>query len=99
MHCHMETDLWGDLMLPVIVVFVDASLALIKKKQREMSYGNAGVDMVETDFVTIANALGGRGVWCEDRETLAEAVKTGLTAETFTLCACRIDRQSYDGRI
>ena len=64
-----------------------------------MSYGNAGVDMQETDFVAIAEALGGRGVWCEDRNTLAEAVKTGLTAETFTLCACRIDRQSYDGRI
>ncbi|WP_420402700.1 thiamine pyrophosphate-binding protein [Nisaea sp.] len=89
-----------DLKLPVIVVvFVDASLALIEKKQREMAYGNAGVDMHETDFVAIAEALGGHGVVCEDRETLAAAVRTGLEAETFTLCACRIDRQSYDGRI
>lgn len=89
-----------DLKLPVIVVvFVDASLALIEKKQREMRYGNAGVDMHETDFVAIAEALGGIGIWCEDRETLAAAVRTGLKADTFTLCACRIDRQSYDGRI
>lgn len=89
-----------DLKLPVIVVvFVDASLALIEKKQREMKYGNAGVDMQETDFVAIAEALGGIGVWCEDRKTLAAALRTGLATDTFTLCACRIDRQSYDGRI
>lgn len=89
-----------DLKLPlVVVVFVDASLALIEKKQREMAYGNAGVDMPETDFVAVAEALGGRGVLCEDRATLAEAVRSGLAADRFTLCACRIDRKSYDGRL
>ena len=89
-----------DLKLPVIVVvFVDASLALIELKQRSMTYANNGVDFAETDFATIANALGGRGIVCENRETLAAAITEGLTADTFTLCACRIDRQSYDGRL
>ena len=83
----------------VVVVFVDASLALIELKQRSMTYANAGVDFPETDFATIAKALGGRGVICEDRESLEKAVSEGLSADTFTVCACRIDRKSYDGRI
>ncbi|MCR9174760.1 MAG: thiamine pyrophosphate-binding protein [Alphaproteobacteria bacterium] len=89
-----------DLKLPVIVVvFVDASLALIELKQRSMTYANAGVDFPETDFAGIAQVLGARGVVCEDRACLDAAIREGLTADTFTLCACRIDRKSYDGRI
>src|SRR3546814_14420278 len=89
-----------DTRLPVIVVvFVDASLALIEMKQRGMAYGNAGVDFPETDFAGIAGKIGGRGVICEDRAALEAAIREGLTADTFTLCACSIDRKSYDGRI
>lgn len=89
-----------DAKMPVVVVvFVDASLALIELKQRSMTYANAGVDFAETDFAAIATALGGRGVVCEDRESLEKAVSEGLGADTFTVCACRIDRKSYDGRI
>ena len=89
-----------DTRLPVIVVvFVDTSLALIELKQRAMTYANAGVDFPETDFAGIAEKLGGRGVVCEDRATLEAAIREGLTADTFTLCACRIDRKAYDGRI
>lgn len=89
-----------DLRVPVVVVvFVDASLALIEKKQREMNYANAGVDMHETDFTAIAQALGGRGVTVEDRESLAKATEEALAAETYTVISCRIPRGSYDGRI
>lgn len=89
-----------DLKLPiVIVVFVDASLSLIELKQRAMGLANAGVDVGETDFVAVAKAMGGRGVLCEDRETLDQAVREGLAADTFTICACKIPRKSYDGRL
>lgn len=89
-----------DSKLPVVVVvFVDASLALIELKQRSMIYANAGVDFPETDFAGIAEKLGGRGVVCEDRTSLEAAIHSGLTADTFTVCACRIDRKSYDGRL
>ena len=89
-----------DLKLPVVVVvFVDASLALIEKKQREMRYANAGVDMMETDFTAVAQALGGHGVTVEDRESLASAMREALAAETYTVISCRIPRGSYDGRI
>ena len=89
-----------DLKLPVIVVvFVDASLALIEKKQREMNYQNAGVDMCETDFSVLANALGGRGITVENREALETAIKTAMALDVYTIIACRIPRGSYDGRI
>tara|TARA_Y100001968_G_scaffold45601_1_gene35720 strand:+ start:1398 stop:3023 length:1626 start_codon:yes stop_codon:yes gene_type:complete len=87
-----------DLGLPVIViVFVDASLALIEKKQREMQYKNVGVDMDETDFKSIALATGGKGFVVQTRTQLEDAVNAALsTSDTFTLIACRIPRGSYD---
>jgi acetolactate synthase I/II/III large subunit len=89
-----------DLQIPiVVVVFVDGSLALIEKKQRDMQYTNAGVDMSQSDFVGVAVALGGLGVVCRDRNELAAAMAAGLAADRFTVIACPIDRRSYDGRI
>jgi acetolactate synthase I/II/III large subunit len=89
-----------DLKVPVVVVvFVDASLALIEKKQREMNYANAGVDMIETDFEALANVLGGHGVTVADRGALEAAMRDALRADTFTVIAAKIPRGSYDGRI
>ena len=88
-----------DLKLPVvIVVFVDASLALIELKQRKAGKGNLGVDFGASDFPAIARALGGRGVTVENREALHQAVTDGLAAETFTLIAATIGPKAYDGR-
>ena len=89
-----------DLKLPlVVVVFVDASLALIELKQRGSGLANVGVDFGETDFAALARAFGGAGALCETRAGLAAAMARALAAETFTVIACRIPRQSYDGRL
>ncbi len=88
-----------DLALPVVVVvFVDASLALIELKQRGAGLANAGVDFGKTDFAAVARALGGRGVDVQSRADLRQAVEQGLAADTFTVIAAHIDRGSYDGR-
>ena len=88
-----------DLKLPlVIVVFVDASLALIELKQRDTGFANLGVDFGRTDFAAVAQALGGRGVDVDNRAALGRAVTEGLAADTFTLIAAQIERQAYDGR-
>jgi acetolactate synthase-1/2/3 large subunit len=88
-----------DLKLPiVIVVFVDASLALIELKQRGAGFANLGVDFGRTDFAAVAQALGGCGVDVTSRAELGRAVTEGLAAETFTLIAAQIERQAYDGR-
>ena len=88
-----------DLKLPVVVVvFVDASLALIELKQRKAGKGNLGVDFGATDFPAVARALGGRGLAVETREALHEAVTEALAAETFTLIAAAIGPKAYDER-
>ncbi|WP_321342797.1 thiamine pyrophosphate-binding protein [Breoghania sp.] len=89
-----------DLKLPVIVVvLVDASLALIELKQRNSQRPNAGVDFGETDFPAVATALGGAGVWVDDEATLRREAKAALARESFTILACRIGRRAYDGKL
>jgi acetolactate synthase-1/2/3 large subunit len=88
-----------DLKLPVVVVvFVDASLALIELKQRKAGRGNLGVDFGATDFPAVAEALGGHGVAVKTRAALRRAVEEGLSAKTFTLIAAEIGPKAYDGR-
>jgi len=87
-----------DLKLPVIVcVLVDESLALIVLKQRKSQRANVGVDFGATDFVGLAQVMGGHGVWIDDSRTLEAEATAALGRETFTLLACRIGRRAYDG--
>ncbi|MFP6749563.1 MAG: thiamine pyrophosphate-binding protein [Alphaproteobacteria bacterium] len=83
----------------VIVVFVDRSLALIEKKQRESGFAKLGVSFGATDFVALADALGGHGVAIEGRSGIAGAIAQAQTRQTFTLLACEIGDNAYDGRI
>ncbi len=88
-----------DMGLPIIVVvFVDASLALIEMKQRGVGYANLGVDLGLTDFAGVARALGGHGVAVDDAATLEREMAAALGRDGFTLLACHIERKSYDGR-
>ena len=89
-----------ELKTPVIcIVFVDASLALIEKKQRERQMPNRGVDFARHDFAAIGQAFGGAGATVRNRAELRAALDAALTAPTFTVIAAEIDRGAYDGRI
>lgn len=85
--------------IPIIIcVLVDESLTLIEMKQRASQRPNLGVDFSGSDFPTVANVLGGHGVWVDDAESLKREAKAGFERDTFTLLACRIGRKSYDGK-
>lgn len=85
---------------PVIfVVFVDASLALIEKKQRERQLPNAGVDFAGSDFAAIGRAFGGAGDTVRNRAELRAALGAALSRDSFTVIAAEIGRGGYDGRI
>ncbi len=89
-----------DMNLPIIVVvFVDASLALIDLKQRALGHDTAGVQFGKTDFAAVANALGGTGIEVNNEADYRAALKQGLVNDGFTLIACTIAREGYDGRI
>ena len=84
---------------PIFVVFVDASLALIEKKQRERQLSNTGVDFMKHDFAAIGRAFGGAGVTVQSRADLEIALQGAMAADTFTVIAAIIERGAYDGRI
>lgn len=83
----------------IFVVFVDASLALIEKKQRERQLVNKGVDFGAHDFAAMGRAFGGAGADVRSRAELRAALETAMAAETFTVIAAHIERGAYDGRI
>lgn len=84
---------------PIFLVFVDASLALIEKKQRARQLTNTGVDFAEHDFAAIGRAFGGNGVTVRDRAALETALKDAMVSDCFTVIAAEIERGAYDGRI
>jgi acetolactate synthase-1/2/3 large subunit len=84
---------------PIFVVFVDASLALIEKKQRERQLPNIGVDFAQHNFAAMGVAFGGAGVTVRSRAALETALADAMQAETFTVIAALIDQGAYDGRI
>ena len=86
------------LALPV-VVFVDHQLALIELKQRNQGMQTLGVDFGKTDFVAVAEALGGQGEWVDSRSRLNQAITDAFKRSTFTLIAATIGRNAYDTRI
>ncbi|MEO0680121.1 MAG: thiamine pyrophosphate-dependent enzyme, partial [Pseudomonadota bacterium] len=89
-----------DLRRPVIVVvLVDASLALIELKQRGEGLQSAGVDFGRTDYAALAKAMRGVGVSVADLASLEDAFRTALAADRFTVIAVEIPRRSYDGLI
>ncbi len=83
----------------IFVVFVDASLALIEKKQRENQMPNLGVDFGWHDYAALGRAFGGAGAQVRNRAELRAALDAALICETFTVIAAEIDRQGYDGLI
>lgn len=87
-----------DLGLPVIVVaLVDQAVGLIALKQRQLGLPRVGVDIGATDFAAVARALGGHGATVSDRETLAREAEAAFRRSGFTVLACRIDAESYEG--
>lgn len=84
---------------PVFVVFVDASLALIDLKQRQMGLASRGVDFAHHDIAAIGRAFGGAGHTVTSRAELAAALEAAMAEERFTVIAAVIERQAYDGRL
>ncbi len=84
---------------PIVVVFVDASLALIEVKQRARQLPNRMVDFPAPDVAAMGRALGGAGVDVRSRTELRAALAAAREAATFTVIAAHIERGAYDGRL
>jgi acetolactate synthase I/II/III large subunit len=88
-----------DLGLPlIIIVLVDASLALIAMKQQATGRAPLAVDLGRTDFAAVAIAMGGHGVTVDNRLDLQQEIGKALNNPTFTVIGCAIDSADYQGR-
>ena len=83
----------------VVVVFVDANLALIDLKQERMQLANVGVHMDAFDYAAVAEAMGGRGFTVTSRADLRVAMAEALAADRFSVIGCVIERQTYRNRL
>ena len=89
-----------DLALPlVIIVFVDASLALIEMKQRGTKRENLGVNFGKTDFAKVAAAMGGNGAVAISEAILQAELQKAFMSDHFTIIATPIGRKAYDGKL
>lgn len=87
-----------DLQLPVVIaVLVDQSLSLIALKQRQQKLARAGVDFGATDFAALARAMGGHGADVRNRETLERETRAAFSRSGFTILACHVNADDYQG--
>jgi len=73
---------------PTFVVLNDTSLGMV----RQMDDGIPGVEFHDTDFVQVAQALGGRGVRITEPGDLVPALENAKAASKPTVVDVRIDR-------
>lgn len=87
-----------DLKMPLaVLVMVDRSLALIELKQRNAGRANLGVDFGATDFAALAEAMGGVGRDIRSAADMERELPAAFERDRFTLLACHIGPNAYDG--
>lgn len=86
-------------LAPVIVIFDDTTLGMIRVKQRSKGYVRAGVDLSQTNFVRLAESFGGHGWEVSDLNGFDLAFKTALDSNKVTVIDVRVDPDEYAAHI
>ena len=86
-------------LAPVIVVFDDTTLGMIRVKQRSKGYAREGVDIAQTDFVRLVESFGGVGTKVHTREEFESAFKKALNANQLHLIDVRLDPDTYAAHV
>ncbi len=80
---------------PVIIVFDDGTLGMIRIKQRAKEYAREGVDLEQTDFVRLAESFGGVGSEVHTLKEFETAFSTSLESDRLHLIDVRVDPDVY----
>ena len=86
-------------LAPVMVVFDDGTLGMIRIKQRQKEYTREGVDMAQTDFSRLAESFGAVGHKVRTLEEFDAAFKTALDSDRMTVIDARLDPDVYAAHI
>lgn len=80
---------------PIIIVFNDRSLGLIRIKQAAKGYRRDAVDLAPVDFARLAQSFGGRGERVGTLEAFDAAFKSALDDDRLTVIDARLDPDVY----
>lgn len=80
---------------PIIIVFNDRSLGLIRIKQAAKGYSRDAVDLAPVDFVRLAQSFGGRGERVSSLAAFDAALRAALDSDRFTVIDARLDPDVY----
>jgi acetolactate synthase-1/2/3 large subunit len=86
-------------LAPVIVIFDDGTLGMIRVKQRSKEYAREGVDLEQTDFVRLTESFGGVGWKVETLEQFDHAFATALESDRLHVIDVRVDADVYASHI
>ena len=86
-------------LAPVIVVFDDATLGMIRVKQRSKDYAREGVDLAQTDFVRLTESFGGVGSEVRTLSEFESALATALDSDRLHLIDVRVDPDIYAAHV
>jgi acetolactate synthase-1/2/3 large subunit len=83
----------------VVVVLNDASMSLIKVKQRRRQLQAQGMDYSPTDFAVVAHGFGCLGLRVETMEALLPAFRQALEAQRPAVLDVIVDPESYHASV
>jgi acetolactate synthase-1/2/3 large subunit len=82
--------------LPLVaIVFLDASLSLVRARQEQKRYAPVGVSLGAMDIPKLAESLGALGTEVEDEEGLRSALKDAVTTTQPAIIAARVRPGGY----
>ena len=82
-------------LAPVIIIFNDGTLGLIRVKQEAKEYARMGVDLAPTNFVRLAESFGGRGWQVRTLDEFDDAFKSALSSDRLAVIDARLDPDLY----
>jgi len=86
-------------LAPIIIIFDDATLGMIRIKQRSKGYKRDGVDLAQTNFVRLAESFGGQGWEVRDLHEFDSAFKIALDSHQMSVIDVRVDPDEYASHI
>ena len=84
---------------PIMVIFDDGTLGMIRVKQRAKGYAREGVDMTQTDFVRLAESFGAVGYEVQGLDQFDSAFRTALESDRMSVIDVRVDPDRYLGHV
>ena len=86
-------------LAPVVIIFNDGTLGMIRIKQQSKRYARLGVDLAETNFVRLAESFGGRGWEVRTLEEFDLAFRKAISSDRLAVIDARLDPDVYASHI